>query len=170
MQRHDEDMTELDDSEAPAVDMFGALFEARGWSCEMEGEDELVTEVKGSWASYQLRIVAREDDNVVQVLVMPDITVPDPMRPAMYETIGLVNEQLWLGHFDLWSANGMLLMRHGALLGPNGMLGLDQAQLIVDAAIDECERFYPVFQFVLWGGKTPREAIDAALIDTAGEA
>ena len=32
------------------------------------------------------------------------------------------------------------------------------------------ERFYPVFQFVLWGGKSPGEAISAALIDTHGEA
>ena len=28
----------------------------------------------------------------------------------------------------------------------------------------------PVFQFVLWGGKSPGEAIAAALIDTHGEA
>jgi len=38
------------------------------------------------------------------------------------------------------------------------------------AAIEECERFYPVFQFVLWAGKTPQEAIAAALIETQGEA
>jgi hypothetical protein len=42
--------------------------------------------------------------------------------------------------------------------------------LLVESAIDECERFYPVFQFVLWGGKTPAEAIAAALIETQGEA
>jgi hypothetical protein len=36
--------------------------------------------------------------------------------------------------------------------------------------MEECERFYPVFQFVLWGGKSPGEAIAAALIDTHGEA
>ena len=39
-----------------------------------------------------------------------------------------------------------------------------------EAAIAECARFYPVFQFVLWRGKSPTEAISAALIDTAGEA
>ena len=39
-----------------------------------------------------------------------------------------------------------------------------------EAALEECERFYPVFQFVLWGGKSPGEAIAAALIDTHGEA
>jgi hypothetical protein len=50
------------------------------------------------------------------------------------------------------------------------MIGIEQAQTMIDAAIEECERFYPVFQFVLWGGKTPAEAIESALIDTYGEA
>jgi hypothetical protein len=62
------------------------------------------------------------------------------------------------------------LFRHGALLGAGGVLTLDQAQILVETAIDECERFYPVFQFVLWGGKSPAEAISASLIETRGEA
>ncbi len=41
---------------------------------------------------------------------------------------------------------------------------------LIEAAIDECERFYPVFQFVLWADKSPAEAIAAALIETQGEA
>jgi hypothetical protein len=49
-------------------------------------------------------------------------------------------------------------------------LGVDQAQTIIDVAIDECERFYPVFQFIIWGGKTPEEALVAALVETHGEA
>jgi protein gp37 len=44
------------------------------------------------------------------------------------------------------------------------------AQALVESAIDECDRFYPAFQFVLWGGKTPREALEAAMVDAAGEA
>ena len=93
-------------------------------------------------------------------------------RAAVYETIGLVNEQLWIGHFEIWSSNGMLLFRHAALLdaGNDNPLTLEQAGTLIEAAIDECERFYPVFQFVLWGGKSPAEALSAALIETHGEA
>ena len=47
---------------------------------------------------------------------------------------------------------------------------LQLAETLVEASIEECERFYPVFQFVLWADKTPQEAIAAALIDTQGEA
>ncbi len=54
--------------------------------------------------------------------------------------------------------------------GEDGTISLSATELLVESAIEECERFYPVFQFVLWGGKTPREALAAALIETQGEA
>ena len=97
---------------------------------------------------------------------------PRTSAPPIYETIGLINEQLWLGHFELWAASGLVLFRHAALLegDEGGALTLQQAETLVEAAIEECERFYPVFQFVLWAGKTPQEAIAAALIETQGEA
>ena len=65
-----------------------------------------------------------------------------------------------------------MLFRHAALIDgeDRGTLTLQQAETLVEAAIEECERFYPVFQFVLWAGKTPQEAIAAALIETQGEA
>ena len=40
----------------------------------------------------------------------------------------------------------------------------------MEIALNECERFYPAFQFVLWGGKEPQEAILAAMLETEGEA
>ena len=129
----------------------------------------------GTWANYQLRALWREDERVLQLIAMPDIRVPEPKRLAMYETLGLINEQLWIGHFEMWAADGTLLFRHATLLDSDDDnedidLTLGQAEMLVDAAIDECERFYPVFQFVLWAGKSPAEAIEAALLDTVGEA
>jgi len=42
--------------------------------------------------------------------------VPADKRPAIYEAIGLINEQLWIGHFEMWAASGLVLFRHAALL------------------------------------------------------
>jgi hypothetical protein len=114
--------------------------------------------------------VWRSEDQVLQFLAFPDIKVGPEKRAAIYESIGLINEQLWLGHFELWSGSGLIVFRHAALVGEGEALSFEQAEAISEAAIEECERFYPVFQFVLWGGKSPTEAISAALIDTAGEA
>ncbi|MEO0500096.1 MAG: YbjN domain-containing protein [Pseudomonadota bacterium] len=168
-------MIDLDQVEAeaaaPPLDMLAHYFEANGWTFERLGEDEIVAKVDGSWTGYQLRALWREDERVLQVIALPDVRVPGEKRLAILETLGLVNEQMWLGHFEMWSSDGTLAFRHGVLLEEgSGGISLIQTETVVEAAIDECERYYPVFQFVLWGEKAPKEALDAALVDTAGEA
>ena len=166
----DEAHEERDDG-AP-IEALEAYFEARGWVCERSGEGEIVASAPGSWAQYELRGVWRPEDQVLQFLAFPDIKVGAEKRSAIYETLGLINEQLWLGHFELWSGSGLIVFRYSSLVdtGDGDGLSFEQAESIAEAALEECERFYPVFQFVLWGGKSPAEAISAALIDTAGEA
>lgn len=166
---YDDDDTDAPDDAAP-IDMLCAYFDAHGWSHEHVSDDEIVATTQGSWASYELRAVWRAEDQVLQLLVFPDVRVIDDKRAAIYETISLINEQLWLGHFEMWSSSGILLFRHGLLIGDGETLNLAAAETVVESAIDECERFYPVFQFVLWGGKSPKDAIAAALIETRGEA
>jgi hypothetical protein len=56
------------------------------------------------------------------------------------------------------------------MLGDEGLLSVAQAQTAIEAAVDECDRFYPVFQFILWGDKTPAEALASAMVDAQGEA
>lgn len=160
--------SERDD--AAPVDMLASLFEARGWPCEFVSEDEIHGEIQGSWASYQLRCIWRSEDHVLQILCLPDIRVPDDKRSAMFEIMALINEQVWLGHFDIWSNGSVLLYRHGLMLGDDGLLSLVQAQTAIEAAVDECDRFYPAFQFLLWGDRSPADALASALIDAAGEA
>lgn len=165
------DEAEFDRDDAHPIEMLEAYFAAHGWEHQRD-DDEIVAKVKGSWTEYELRAIWRGEDGVLQFLAFPDIRVPDERRVALYETIGLVNEQLWIGHFELWSTSGILLFRHAAMIEgeEEGSLSLAQAELLVESAIDECERFYPVFQFVLWGGKAPKDALAAALIETQGEA
>lgn len=159
-----------DDDGGEPIEMLARYFDAHGWPNEPVGDDEVVTTVQGSWTSYELRGVWRSDDNVLQILLFPEIKMVEERRAAMFETLSLINEQLWMGHFEHWSASGMILYRHATLLDDDIHLSLDMAETLVQTAIDECERFYPVFQFVLWGGKSPSEAIAAALIETRGEA
>ncbi len=164
---------DYDREDAAPIDMLETYYSALGWDFERTGDDEIVSTFQGSWTQYELRAIWRAEDHVLQFLALPDIRVSAEKRDATYETIGLINEQLWLGHFELWSASGLVLFRHAALLEggeESGTLSLQQAETLVEAAIEECERFYPVFQFVLWGGKSPKEALAAALIETRGEA
>lgn len=163
-----EERYEVDEDAAP-LDMLVALFEARGWPCE-SGQDEMCGEVQGSWTKYQLRGIWRPEDQVLQILCLPDIRVGSDKRGVAQELVAMVNEQMWLGHFDIWSNGGVILYRNGTMLGDEGLLSLSQAQALVEIAVDECDRFYPAFQFVLWGDRSPAEALQAAMVDAAGEA
>ena len=159
-----------DGQDAAPMEILASYFAAHDWPHEMVGEDEIVATAQGSWTAYELRAVWRPDDGVIQLLAFPDIRVVEDKRAVAHEALALINEQLWLGHFELWSNSGTILFRHGMLVGTDAGLSLDLTETLIESAIDECERFYPVFQFVLWGGKTPAEALAASLIETRGEA
>ena len=156
--------------EAAPLDMLAALFEARGWPFEWSGEDELTGDIKAGWGTYELRAVWRREDRVLQIICLPDLRVPADKRGVLCDLTARINEQVWLGHFDLWTGSGMVLYRHALMLGDDALLGLGQAQNAVESAVGECDRFYPAFQFALWGDKSPQDALDAAMVDAVGEA
>jgi hypothetical protein len=160
----DEEIQEEERDDGAPIEILEQYFEARGWACERTAEGEIVASATGSWAQYELRGVWRPEDQVLQFLAFPDIKVAAEKRSAIFEALSLINEQLWLGHFEMWSGSGLVVFRHSTILDTreDEGLSLEQAEAIVEAAVEECERFYPVFQFVLWGGKSPGEAIAAA--------
>ena len=94
------DEADYDRDDAAPIDMLESYFAAHGWEHERQ-DDEVIAKVKGSWTQYELRALWREEDSVIQFLAFPDIRVADDRRVAIYEAIGLINEQLWVGHFEL---------------------------------------------------------------------
>ncbi|RZM09151.1 MAG: hypothetical protein EOP68_10030, partial [Sphingomonas sp.] len=107
------DQNQDQEDDAP-IDTLEDYYAAHGWDHERH-DDEIIASVKGSWATYELRALWREDDSVLQFLAFPDIKVADDRRGAIHEALALINEQLWIGHFELWSSSGILLFRHAAL-------------------------------------------------------
>jgi hypothetical protein len=141
-----------------------------GFASAREGDEEVTVAVAGSWCEYQIRGIWREEDEVLQLVCQLDCKVPESKRLAVYETLALINAQLWIGHFELWAEDGSLLFRLAQVVDSDAGLSLGHADTLMMAAVSECERFYPVFQFVLWAGKKPAEALEAAMLETMGEA
>ena len=61
------------------------------------------------------------------------------------------------------------MYRH-ALPLRSSKLSAEQIEDLLDISLSECERFYPAFQYVVWGGKAPADALEAAILDPVGEA
>ncbi len=67
----------------------------------------------------------------------------------------MINEQLWVGHFDLWPNDGMVMFRHALVLagGVKRRPASNARRCWVPRSIP-ASAIIPAFQFVVWAGKT----------------
>jgi hypothetical protein len=139
------------------------------WTFERSAPDELTLTVAGTWCDYHISLTWRDDLEALHLACAFDFKVPKLRLGEVYKLMALINEQLWLGHFDLWKEDGLLLYRHGLLLaGADTHVG--QCEALLRAALEACERYYQSFQFVVWAGKSPEDALVATLFETQGHA
>jgi hypothetical protein len=96
--------------------------------------------------------------------------IPAARNAEVQRLVAAANEQMWVGHFDLWSQSGMVMHRQSLLLPGNITASNAQCETMFETAVMACERYFPAFQFVVWSGKTAAEAMSAAMFDTMGEA
>lgn len=162
----------LVDERVPAnpIDLIEQLMVANQWVFDRTNDEELAVEVAGRWCDYRMFFSWREDVSALHFSCAFDMRVPAAKLAPVHQLLSQVNEKLWLGHFDLWSEDGLPLFRHAVPLRGTSGASLEQLEDLVTAALRECDRFYPAFQFVVWGGKTPKEAVALSMIDPVGEA
>lgn len=152
------------------LDIAEQLLLDRDWLCDRPIDEELVAEVQSSWCNYRIWFTWQADLGALIFSCAYDTKIHEKQRPKLYPLLAQVNEKLWLGHFDMGSEDGMIMYRHAMLLRGGRGLSAEQIEDLVDIAISECNRFYPAFQSVLWGGNSTEEALEIALMDTVGEA
>jgi hypothetical protein len=99
-----------------------------------------------------------------------DLKIPPAKFDDVAGLLSLMNPRIWLGHFELMPQDEVLNFRYNLLLRGNPGATLEQIEDIVTTAVEESDRLYPALQFVLWGDKSPEEAILASMLDTVGEA
>ena len=152
------------------VDVVERVAALNEWSFERAGDDEITISITGRWTGYQVAFTWMDDIEALHLACAFDLKVPERRRPEVLALISQVNEQMWVGHFDLWSQDGVVMFRHALVLAGGVEASGRQCEVLLDAAIDACERYYQAFQFVVWAGTGAREAMDAAVFETHGEA
>lgn len=140
------------------------------WQSERNCDSEIAVKVPGKWCDYSMYFTWSENAEAMQLTCAFDMRIQPAMRASLHELLMLANETLWLGHFTLWADEGLPMFRHALPLRGAQAPTMEQVQDMVETALYECERFYPAFQYVIWGGRTASDAMDMALLETVGEA
>lgn len=152
------------------LDVVERIASVNDWTFERASDDEINILIKGRWNDYQVSFTWMGELEALHLACAFDIKVAERRRAEVQQLIAHMNEQMWIGHFDLWSNDGLVMFRHALVLTGGIEATDDQCKAVLGTAIDTCERYFPAFQFVLWAGKSAREAMDAAMFETSGEA
>ncbi|HYE52317.1 MAG TPA: YbjN domain-containing protein [Azospirillaceae bacterium] len=152
------------------LDIVEEIVTANEWAFERASDDEMVVEIGGRWCDYRLFFMWQNDVSAMQFSCQFDMKVPPQRKAAVNELLAEVNGKMWLGHFDVCSDENTPMFRQTLLLRGARAASVEQIEDLVEIALCECERYYPAFQFVIWGGKSASEAVTAAILDTMGEA
>ena len=152
------------------IDLAEEIVRANQWAHDRASNEELLVEIAGRWSDYRVLFLWQREIAALHFSCSFEMRVPKARRAAVLELLAAINERLWLGHFDLVSDDLSPSFRQGVLLRGAGGASVEQLEDLVDVAVTECERFYPAFQLVVWGGKPAEEAIAAAMIEPQGEA
>ena len=151
------------------LDLVEHIAGKNDWAMDRVGEDELTLTVAGQWSDYHVSLNWRGDLETLHIASAFDAKIPDNRLNEVYRLVAQINEQLWLGHFDVWIHEGLIMYRHGLML--NGALATEgQCEALFKVALEACERYYQAFQFVVWAGKESREALASSMFETEGRA
>ena len=152
------------------LDLAEIVIMDRDWVFDRPADGELIAEVSGAWCNYRIWFTWQEDSGGLTLSCALDSKLPKQSVTKIHSLLALVNEKMWLGHFDISSEDGSVVFRHSLLLRDGAGTSAEHLQQLLDIAISECDRFYPAFQSVVWGGKSAADALAIAMFETIAEA
>ena len=152
------------------IDIVEEVIYQKKWSFSRADEYELVADISSKWCQYRLYFTWSENIKAISFTITFDLKFPQNKIGKAYELIGLINEKLWLGHFDITSKNGIPAFRHTILSNADSDFLHEKLENLVDIAIYECEKYYPAFQHVLFDEVEPSESLLFTNFEVLGSA
>ena len=155
---------------ANPVDEIELLAAQNDWTFERSDEDEIAISIAGDDTDYNVAVTWLSEIEALHVACAFDIKVPAARRNEVTKLLALINEQLWIGHFDIWQAEGVVMYRNTLLLAGQAEVTNEQMEALIETAVDTCERHRLAFDFAVRGGRNAKDALALALMETVGEA
>ena len=152
------------------IDFIEDIIYSKKWPFSRATEDELVADISSKWCQYRLYFAWSEQIKAINFTVTFDLKFPLATLNSIYELLALINEKLWIGHFDITSKNGIPAFRHTLLIRQNNEVLYSQLEEIVDIAIYECEKYYPAFHFILFEESQPQDVLQLCCFEPVGRA
>ncbi len=152
------------------IDMVENLAEHNDWQFDRVGDNQIAMAVEGQWRTYSVTLAWSAHDETLRMVCTFEMDPPGEKLPALFEVLNEINDQCWAGAFTYWREQKLMVYRYGLLLSGGQVASPEQIDGIITAAVLGAERYYPAFQLVVWGDRTPRDAMQVAIAEAYGRA
>jgi len=153
------------------LELVEELCESKGWKFVRVDNDLMTLTVQGTKVKYEICLEWQEEFSALLFACSMPVEIKDERYDDAAATIQEINENLWMGHFDLSNKGVFPTYRHTLLFRmiPSG-IAVDIVQDTIEIAIAECNRFYATFQLIQAGDTRLQDNLNAAIFETVGEA
>ncbi|RKT32813.1 hypothetical protein BXY70_2162 [Roseovarius halotolerans] len=152
------------------IDIVEHLAEHHDWDFDRIGDDQIAMAVEGLWRTYSITLAWSPFDETLRMVCTFEMEPPEDKLSVLYHMLNDVNDQCWAGAFTYWDEQKLMVYRYGLVMTGAQAVSPDQVDTLIRAAVTNSERFYPAFQLVVWGDRTPQQALQAAIAEAYGRA
>jgi hypothetical protein len=160
----------LEHEDLHPIDIVENLAEFRDWDFDRVAEDQIAMAVEGQWRTYSITLAWSPVDETLRLICTFEMEPPEHRLTQLYETLNRTNDMCWTGAFTYWHEQRLMVYRYGLILAGGQFAGPEQVERLISSAVSASERFYPAFQLVGWGERTPDDALQVAIAEAYGRA
>ena len=158
------------EDEIHPIDIVEHLAEHHEWDFDRIADDQIAMAVVGQWRTYSITLAWSAYDETLRMVCTFEMEPPSEKLPLMYELLNLINDQCWAGSFTYWEEQKLMVYRYGLVLAGGQIAGPEQIDTMIGAAVMSAERYYPALQMLVWGDKSPKDALQVAIAEAYGRA
>ncbi len=158
------------EDEIHPIDIVEHLAEHHDWDFDRIGDDQIAMAVEVQWRTYSITLAWSPYDETLRMVCTFEMEPPEDRHGDLYELLNLVNDQCWSGAFTFWAAQKLMVYRYGLVLTGGQIATADQIDTLITAAVLSAERYYPAMQLLVWGDRTPHQALQVAIAEAYGRA
>jgi hypothetical protein len=158
------------DDDIHPIDIVETLASHHEWEFDRIGDDQIAMAVEAQWRTYSLTLAWSSYDETLRMVCSFEMEPPEEKLPKLYELLNKMNDQCWAGAFTYWPEQKLMVYRYGLVLTGGQIAGPDQIDTMINSAVSNAERYYPAIQLMVWGDRSPEDAMQVAIAEAYGRA
>jgi len=150
--------TELTDSKFHPINVLEEIIISKNWVFERPIEDEIYIEVPTKYSNLIIQVIWLKNQSRIEIRSFFYNKMDFSDNVEIYKLLNLINNKIDYGHFIV-DENKHPSFKNSIIVKDHKNIKFDLLREVLNYAILESERFFPILQLVLWGGKKAEEAI-----------